>query len=125
MGWAAVVLVLCLAAAGCDGTTRSAADAGTDAAMEEDGGPTMPLPPAAPDRPAFGDCPSGWGPVEDERGVVTCDPWPTGGPAACPVGEMQLPGEPACRRVGPACPAGPYPDDLPAKDVIYVAPGAE
>jgi len=72
-------------------------------------------------------CPSGWREVPDPEidGLATCDPFPESGPADCAADEAHFPGEPGCARVGPACPAGDFADDLPAgASVIYVRAGA-
>jgi hypothetical protein len=42
----------------------------------------------------------------------------------CPTGAFQRTGEVACHAVGEACPAGDFPDGLPATNVIYVLEGA-
>ncbi|RLB52842.1 MAG: hypothetical protein DRJ42_13720 [Deltaproteobacteria bacterium] len=56
-------------------------------------------------------------------GLERCEPWPEV-ETVCAQHEMRLPGEPACRPVGAACPADGWPADLPATGVVYVRPGA-
>lgn len=86
-------------------------------------GPFLPLQPLDPDlRP----CPSGWHTVTDpENGIVTCEPWPSGGRQACGRGEAHFPGGEGCEPIGTPCPAGDWADDLPAGDgVHYVRAGS-
>ncbi len=65
-------------------------------------------------------CPEGWREVTG-RDVTECDPYPEGGPEACGAGEAHFPGEPGCRSIGEACPAGDYAATLPTSGtVIYV-----
>jgi hypothetical protein len=85
--------------------------------------------PAAP--PVLTPCPPGWREVmvPDIPGAV-CDPWPDGDPATCPDGEAHFPGEDGCATVGPPCPAGRFPEGLPADRTIRyvdgsVAPGGD
>lgn len=80
-----------------------------------------PLPPALP---ALAPCPPGWREVDDDPDAIPgCDPWPEGGQAGCAGDEAHFPGEPACARVGRACPAGEWAEDLPATGVLYVRAG--
>lgn len=105
--------------AGCgdsNGVTPSDAP-GPDAIVIAD-----PEPPLAP---VLVPCPAGWREVGGETGVATCDPWPAGGPATCADDEAHFPGEPGCTRIGTACPAGDWPDGLPAGiPVLHVKAGA-
>lgn len=96
-------------------------DGGTndDAAIDSDGGTI-----AAPASPSFLPCASGWREV-DASGVTACDPWPETGVEECAVGQAHFPGEPGCRAVGSACPAGEWPEDLPDDaQVVFVRAGA-
>ena len=123
MGIASAVLFF--AACGGDGGrgTNESADAGTDA------GPLgfEPTPPAPAAWPALAPCPAGWrqAPDPDSPEIVVCEPWPEGGPVDCGAAEAHFPGGDGCEPVGSACPAGDFPDDLPAgSDVVYVQAGA-
>src|SRR5262245_48240963 len=102
-------------ATACGGGSDGGADAAVDAPVVST--PTPPAPPEAPAPATLTPCPMGWreiapaGPDE----VATCDPWPVGGPLDCPsIDEAHFPGEPGCSRIGTACPAGEWADDLPA-----------
>ncbi|MCC7535395.1 MAG: hypothetical protein IT379_04245 [Deltaproteobacteria bacterium] len=81
--------------------------------------------PAGP--PVITPCPTGWREAASPAGVPFCDPWPEGGRRSCgPADEVQLPGEPGCRRIGPVCPDGDWADDLPAdRPIVYVRADAE
>lgn len=118
----------------CDGSgtpPMAPADAGTDAgdaalpARAEL--PRIPwlsdgVPPIAP--PALTPCPDGWRVVE-AAGTSVCEPWPAAGAARCVGGQAHFPGEPGCRTIGSACPAGDFPVGLPTdRPVLYVRPGA-
>jgi len=99
-----------------------------DAGLEDAGTfvPPVPAPPVAPAdaaAPMLTPCPAGWREVidADDPDVVTCDPWPEGGPLACAADEAHFPGGGGCSRIGSAC-AGEWPADLPA-DAIYVRAG--
>ncbi len=117
------LLALTALACGDDATT---ADASTDALV--DGATVTP-----PDIPWLGEgappvvhptltpCPEGWRESSDPDDIATCEPYPESGRADCPFGEAHFPGEPGCRPVGDACPAGEWPSDLPADaSVVYV-----
>jgi hypothetical protein len=71
--------------------------------------PQAPVPPSASD---LSQCDGGWM-VRDERGTPVCAPWADAAPS-CVAPEIALPGNAACVRVGPACPAGAFAEDLPA-----------
>jgi hypothetical protein len=126
VGCSAALVTGVLAACGGGGAP---ADAGGDGGLAtppappgipwlDDGGP-----PIAP--PALAPCPAGWREVRSEAGVVTCDPYPEGGPVTCNDGEAHFPGEPACAPVGSPCPAGDFADGLPAAGKVhYVLAGA-
>jgi hypothetical protein len=121
---------------GCSADDSATADAdGGDADGDDvpEVGPTPPeipwldagQPEIAP--PVLTPCPAGWREVTDaESGIVSCDPWPEGGPIDCAaVGEAHFPGEPGCARIGSACPAGDWAEDLPTDvTVLYVKAGA-
>jgi len=124
-------LVLSLVAAvaeGCGGSENETPS--QDAGPDLDGGgfePDPPAAPAAPAPPALTPCPSGWREIVDEAhpDIVTCDPWPEGGPHVCAAGEAHFPGRPGCESVGTACPAGDFAEDIPAgATVLYVRAGA-
>ncbi len=127
---AAVAGAVALGACGDDaapsGADAGAADTGTgggDAGL--DAGPSWPGP-AAPEPPRM-TCPTGWRSIVDDEGVpVGCDPWPVGGRATCTaIDEAHFPGEVGCARIGPACPAGDFPEGLPAgATVVYVRAGS-
>lgn len=77
-------------------------------------------PRAAVEAPRIAPCPPGWSPV-DEGGLTTCDPFPGGSSAICPVDAARFPGSDACAPIGVACTADPYASDLPAdRTVLYV-----
>jgi len=106
-------------------------DAGTDTSLADSSitiaAPEIPwlaegAPPVAP--PVLTPCPAGWREVVDED-VTTCHPYPVGGPGDCPAGEAHFVGEPSCRAIGSACPAGDYAASLPSDGpVLYVRAGA-
>ncbi|HJK99449.1 MAG TPA: hypothetical protein RMF84_19640, partial [Polyangiaceae bacterium LLY-WYZ-14_1] len=64
-------------------------------------------------------CPSGWR-SDSEGGLVTCDPYPEGGPEECPEGEADFLGDTGggagCVSIGRACGSEIFPpvDDVPA-----------
>jgi len=99
-----------------------------DAGPDEDGGGFEPTPPAPPEPPRMTPCPKGWREVTDPDSLdlVTCDPWPKGGPQDCAaVDEAHFPGEAGCRRVGTACPVGDWAEGIPAgASVLHVKAGA-
>lgn len=69
--------------------------------------------------PALTPCPAGWSEVTDGDATY-CEPWPLGG-GDCPAGQARFPGDPSCAPIGPACPAGRWPTDLPAgRTIVYV-----
>jgi len=121
---ASCLVVLC--STSCSDGPGDSADAGTDASDAGDGieieGPT---PPESPAPPVFTPCPDGWREVEDpDTGLVTCDPWPEGGPEECGPDEAHFPGETGCVRIGSACPTGDWADGLPTdRDILYVRAG--
>lgn len=127
----AVAPWLVIAIVGCgDGGGTNPGDGGTsrDGAAGDARGPRVvaaPAPPAEPALPQMTPCPEGWRVVEVDPEVPTCEAWPEGGRATCTGDGAHFPGEPGCRTVGSACPAGPFADDLPAGvPVLYVEPGA-
>ena len=98
-----------------------------DGAAEGDAGPTGPDAPwlAEGVPPISWPCPEGWRQVSDVGGAATCDAYPEGRAATCGAYEVHLPGEPGCRRLGPACPADGLVADLPAdRPVVHVLAGA-
>ena len=122
---ATLAVAVSLAACGDDATPAPDAGGGADGGGL-DGGVAIAAPaePAAPD---LGECPAGWRAAETELGEAWCDPWPAGGPIDCEGHEAHFPGSEACVAVGPACPAGEFPDPTsfpPGATVLYVRPGA-
>lgn len=105
-------------------------DPSTRRAVEDDVAEPVPVlrpaSPALPAPPSFVPCPTGWQEVVSSAdGVTTCEPWPADVDASCPgVDEARFPGDRACSPIGPPCPAGEWPDDLPADGVIHVRSGA-
>jgi len=100
-------------------------DAGLDA--EDDDAGIDPDDPAAPAPPGLTPCPAGWREVPDADfpEVVTCDPWPGDGPEDCVADEAHFPGGAGCERIGTPCPAGDFPEDLPAGATVrHVLAGA-
>ncbi len=126
--WALVTLLAALVGCGDD---VAATDAGPDGAA--DGGGDGGLLVTPPDIPWLAEgvppimlapCPEGWREVLGGA-VVECDPYPEGGPEICDPGEAHFPGEPGCRPIGEACPAGDYATSLPSTGpVVYVKTGA-
>lgn len=92
--------------------------------VEPEGGAPMPaLPAAEPEPPVFTPCPAGWNvePPESSRQVTLCRPVSV----ACPVDDdVVYPGDEACAPAAGACPAGDFPENLPAGPVSYVLAGA-
>jgi len=113
----------------CSGGKGGETDAATDAPDADDGmeieEPQLPEPPEPPALPVLTPCPDGWREVEDpDTGIVTCDPWPSGGPEECGVDEAHFPGGSGCERIGTACPTGDWADDLPTdRTILYVRAG--
>ena len=128
MHWCRLIAFLAvLGLPACGGDDASAVDGGTVTdATTVDGGVAEPAPPAPAVLPVLGTCPVGWRAIEVEEGVSACDPWPDTGHADCTaVDEAHFAGEPACARVGAACPVGDFADGLPADAlVLHVLPGA-
>jgi hypothetical protein len=131
---ATAVLVFALSACS-DDTSAGIPDAATDASLDGDAGvdaapdtsvtAPVPMAPAPPALPVLTPCPDGWREVDHGDGLITCDPWPESGYSACASGETHFPGEPACTRIGTACPTGDYPEALPpGGPVIYVLASA-
>ncbi len=121
-------LALLLLTAACDPASDPPPDATVDAITPDaaDAADTaVGFEPPSPAPPVFTPCPEGWVLASDADGLTVCEPWPASGPAVCADGMVQLPGDDACRRVGPACPAGGFPTDLPVgMPVVYVEAGA-
>lgn len=119
-GW--VVAALWIAGCGGGGSASDAAapDARADAGFS-------PATPAAPAPPVLVPCPAGWREVAGVDGApTTCDPWPESGFADCAASdEVMFPGGGGCTRVGAACPAGDFADDLPTdRPIVYALAGA-
>ncbi len=86
-----------------------------------------PAAPAAAELPRMTPCSAGWTERAEavSGGSKTCDPWPSGAASTtCAAGEAHFPGEAGCARLGPECPAGDFPEGLPATGVRYVRAGA-
>ncbi len=88
--------------------------------------PTGPAAPAPAAPPLLTPCAPGWrevpGPIPGD--AVTCDPWPAGGAQDCAADSAHFPGTTGCSRIGTACPAGDWPEGLPAGvPVLYVRAG--
>lgn len=113
-------MIACSFALACSSPSGGDADAGPpDAARGVDGAFGV-APPEPPAPPQLAPCPAGWRLDGD-----VCDPWPAGGHATCAADEAHFPGEPGCARIGAACPAGDWPEGLPAgATVVYVRAGA-
>ncbi len=114
-------------AAGCGGDGGGGAAGDADGGAPDGGGVLEPAPPAPPEMPRMTPCPDGWREVPDPDlpELVVCDPWPEGGPDECARHEAHFPGGAGCERLGAACPAGDFADDLPEGDSsIYVLAGA-
>lgn len=118
------LLGVLLAVCACGGRPGGGhADAGPDADAAPD---ASDLEPAPPEPPQMTPCPDGWQEVAlpGVPDVVTCEPWPAGAPPDCGIDGARFPGSDACERVGPACPAGDFPEDLPVgATVLYVRAG--
>ena len=117
------VVLLAVATYACgDDDGASAADAGTGGdAGALDAGAGGPVAPAAP---VMTPCPAGWSETTTSRGTVWCDPFPAGA-MDCTGAEAHFAGGAGCERVGSACPAGDFPEELPASaSVLYVRAGA-
>lgn len=111
-----LVVAACSDGGGSGDRPDAGADAGPDAAAE--------LEIAAPAAAALPDllpCPEGWREVTVEDDPPTCEPWPEDGWQSCPAGQAHFPGEPGCEPLGAPCPAGDWPEGLPAEDVLYVS----
>lgn len=123
LGTASAVLVATAFVYACgDDGTAGVADSGIDGAAPDDAG--GPAAPAAPAMPVLTPCPDGWREI-DAGDYATCEPWPERGPSDCGAGEAHFPGEPGCRTVGAACPAGDFPEGLPPEArVLYVRAGS-
>jgi len=117
-------LVLALFLVGC-GSDDAATDSGTppeDSSIEFDASGLDITPPAEPTLPTITPCPDGWSEVPGD--VVTCEPWALDDAPSCASHEARFVGDPACARVGPACPADGWPADLPMGATIrYVREG--
>lgn len=83
--------------------------------------------PQAPAPPQLVDwtCPAGWSTEPVLEGtpeeISICAPPPL--PLDCPAGTMPVVGEASCQSIGDPCPAGAWPEGLPATGVVYVQPG--
>jgi len=118
-----VLLSLVVTALASCGEPQPEPDAEPDASVEVDR-PAAPSPPALP---SLRSCEPGWALVvlAGPEALWTCEPWPDGGPRDCLGDEAHFTGEGGCRRIGAACPAGEWPDGLPADaTVLRVRSGA-
>lgn len=120
---------LLIACGGDDEPEPDPVDAGVDAAADAEASFEVeaPRPHAPPALPELGPCPEGWSEVADADvpAVVHCEPWPSGEAEECPDDQAHFPGGAGCEPVGPPCPAGDWPEDLPADAaVLYVLAGA-
>jgi hypothetical protein len=114
--------VLAIVVVGCGEDARHRPDAGPT----EDAGTDAGSEPRAPAAPALAPCPPGWREVPDAEvdGLVACDPWPASGHEDCTGAQAHFPGGDGCERIGTACPAGDFPEDLPVGEpVVYVRAG--
>lgn len=119
---ASAALLTGLAACAPDAATRL--DDGTNPRQRNV--PAAPIAPASPAPALLTPCAPGWrevpGPTLGD--AVTCDPWPVGGVQTCAQSEAHFPGTPGCTRIGSDCPAGEWPEGLPANvPVLYVRAG--
>ena len=119
--------VLGLLVFGCSGDD-AARDAGIeipDAPRSDTGSVPSPTAPAPTVLAELTPCPDGWReqPARSADSVITCEPWPAGEVPVCTGGLGLFPGESGCVVVSRPCPAGDWPDDLPAS-TIYVLAGA-
>lgn len=130
LGLLVVVLGAAAVVAACDGGSGVARDAGatvdagpSDAALDS-GADAAPFAPDPAALPVFVPCPAGWRELAPSAAdePATCEPWPASGRVvSCPVAEAHFPGEPGCRSVGDPCPAGEWPEGLPATGaIVYV-----
>src|SRR5687767_7702175 len=112
------ILAIVMGLSACGGGSAASPDAGLPDAE-------IMITIAAPAPPVFTPCPAGWREVEGGD-VTVCDPWPaTGRVSTCAADEAHFPGEPGCARIGTACPAGDWPEGLPAgASILHVRPGA-
>lgn len=85
--------------------------------------PVEPAEAADPAPPIFAGCPAGWTTGDDGE---TCSPYVADArPSTCDASSFQPPGEPSCVPVGTACPAGDWPEDIPAgATTVYVRASA-
>jgi len=104
-----LLLALIILAVGCGGDDGPLDDAGAADGGSGDAGFEGAAP---PELPGMTPCPEGWREVGEAPAI--CEPWPEGGPLDCGPGEAHFPGAPACARIGTACPAGEWAEDLPA-----------
>lgn len=96
-----------------------------DAPVIDDG--YQPAAPALPMPPVLTPCADGWREMQADRpgDPAWCNPWPAAGRMICAGAKAHFPGEAGCADVGPACPSGDWPADLPAgASIIYVQAGA-
>ncbi len=86
--------------------------------------PRAPMPAEAVVMPALTPCPDGWTEADLGDGIVVCDPFPAGRKTDCARGSAHFLGERDCTPIGPACPAGRFPTELPTGTPVYVEAGA-
>jgi hypothetical protein len=123
---ASTIMAALALAVGCDGS-RPSGDAGVDADLPDPSLVDIPWL-AAGDPPLEASpehaCPEGFRTERTDTGIVSCRPWPEGGPADCAGPEAHFPGEPGCARVGTPCPSGEWPEELPTdRSIVYVREG--
>ncbi|RLB51597.1 MAG: hypothetical protein DRJ42_16550 [Deltaproteobacteria bacterium] len=128
--WVLAATLISLGACGDDGNSG---DSGSPDGGADTGAPDVGFTVAEPIIPWLDEgappgvllpCPDGWREVTVD-GVTECDPYAEGGPGVCDAGEAHFPGEPGCRPLGDACPAGDFATTLPTDgSVVYVKAGA-
>jgi hypothetical protein len=84
--------------------------------------PPDPMPPIPAEVPTAS-CAPGWQTVTLKGGVSACTPW-VGEVPECIGSDTIFPGEASCHPLGPGCPAGDFPSDVPQGLRIYVLEGA-
>lgn len=111
------LLVVALLVVACGDDDGAPADGGVGDAGSDSAAPLAIAPPeaaAAPNAP----CPAEWQTTLTPTRAELCAPWSGAGPD-CPEGAHRFPGDAACTVEVDACPAGEYPEGLPAGATIY------
>ncbi len=122
-------LLVGLAACGDDDEGDPIDDGGApDADGANDAAPPLelrkPEAPSAAMLPRFESCPTGWATARSRGDVAICAPF-GGTPQTCTGPSAQFPSSAACQHIGPACPVGEWPEDLPTdRSIVYLRPGA-